>query len=345
LQADPDIAAYSRRIRFGAMVSNFTETTNMRFTAVFPEEESKTCPALTGRIKAGNTDPASFVKPGSVVIPENIASGMNLKVGSDIVVIANNKDGSVNALTLQVSGIAENILGPQGKDGYMHIEDARTILQLEKIEITEIAVKLHDFNTLETTVSRVAKALPQGPNPGMGQNPGPGKNPVMGKNPGAGKQGGMEVHTWEELSPFSSIANIITLLLLIIRIVLIFIVVTSILNVMIMSVYERVGEIGTIASIGTIPSRIVAMFLSEGLILGFVSALAGVALGISLLLGITLIKPHFTFGRMDFLLTPGIPVFELFFITIIVLIISAIASLQPAIKASRMEPVDALRHV
>ena len=73
-----------------------------------------------------------------------------------------------------------------------------------------------------------------------------------------------EVHTWEELSPFSNIAKMIDLMTLFIKIMLVAIVLVSIMNVMIMAVYERIREIGTIAAIGTPPGKILALFLAEG---------------------------------------------------------------------------------
>jgi len=121
LANNPEVKAYSERVRFGAMVSNFVQTTNIRLTAVYPEKESKTCTSLVKRIKEGNSNPDTFIGPGTIVIPLNIANGMNLKIGDDIVLVATNKEGSVNGMTFKISGISENILGPQGKDGYIHI--------------------------------------------------------------------------------------------------------------------------------------------------------------------------------------------------------------------------------
>lgn len=321
-----EVEAYSKRIRFGAMISNFVQTTNMRLTAVYPEDESKTCPDLVKRIKEGDSNPNTFVKPGSIVIPLNIANGMNLKVGDDVVLVATNKEGSVNGLTFNITGISENILGPQGKDGYIHIDDAKSLLRIENGEISEIAVKLKDFNSLTRVFSQLKNNLLQ--IKGEKTN-----NPLF------------EIHTWEDLSPFSSIAKIVTLLIIVVRIVLISIVLISILNVMMMSVYERIGEIGTIASIGTLPSKILALFLTEGLLLGFFSAIIGNVIGIVILLIISASKLNFTFGMMKLSLAPQIPATEVVFTLIIVVIISMLASLQPALKASKMEPVEALGHV
>ena len=326
LDANPEVKAYSERIRFGAMISNFAQTTSMRVTAVYPEKESITCPALTERIKEGNSDPKTFVQPGSIVIPANIAAGMNLKIGDDAVLVATNKDGSVNGVTFKISGISENILGPQGKDGYIHIDDAVSLLRIENGEITEIAVKLNDFDKLKKVYSRLKGELAQ----------------IPGKDSG---KPAFEVHSWEELSPFSSIVKIVTLLIMVVRLVLVSIVLISILNVMMMSVYERIGEIGTIASIGTPPSKILALFLTEGLLLGFFSALAGIILGTGLLMIVAAAKLNFVFGMMKLSLSPQIPTAEIILSLIIVVVISALASLQPALKASKMEPVEALRHV
>ncbi|HAX62086.1 MAG TPA: ABC transporter substrate-binding protein, partial [Elusimicrobia bacterium] len=326
LDNNPEIKAYSPRIRFGAMASNYVQTTGMRFTAVYPEKESKTCPSLVERIKEGNSNPESFVSPGSIVIPLNISTGMNLKLGDNIVLVATNKDGSVNGMTFKISGISENILGPQGKDGYIHIDDAKSLLRIENGEITEIAIKLNNFNKLSSIYAGLKNEL---------------KN-IQGETTAKPM---FEIHTWEELSPFASISKIVTLLIMVVRLVLISIVLISILNVMMMSVYERIGEIGTIASIGTLPSKILALFLTEGLSLGFFSAIAGSIIGIIIILFINLVKLKFKFGMMEISLAPQIPTAEVFFALVIVVIISALASLQPAFKASKMEPVEALRHV
>jgi len=322
----PQIESTSSRIRFSGMISNYAQTTNMRFTAVDPVSESKTCTALTERIKDGDKGSSSFVKPGSLVIPLNIATGLDLKVGSDVVLVATNKDGSVNGMPFKISGISENILGPQGKDGYIHIDDARSLLRVEDGSITEIAIKLNDFNALNQVYSGLKKDL------------------LAIKNEKSGKPV-LEIHSWEDLSPFSSIAKIVTLLIMVVRIVLISIVLISILNVMMMSVYERIGEIGTLASIGTLPSKILSLFLSEGLLLGFFSAITGNLLGIIILIILNISRINFVFGNMNITLAPQLPFMEVIATIAIVMVISAIASLQPAIKASRMEPVEALRHV
>jgi putative ABC transport system permease protein len=131
-----------------------------------------------------------------------------------------------------------------------------------------------------------------------------------------------------------------------IKLMLIAIVLISILNVMIMAVYERVREIGTIAAIGTLPRKILSLFLVEGFCLGLTGALVGVFFGLVIIFALNLSKITFNFGQATgLILAPAIAPIEVVTASLLVIIVSVLASLQPAYKASRMEPIDALRHL
>ena len=160
------------------------------------------------------------------------------------------------------------------------------------------------------------------------------------------KGGGVEVHTWSQLSPFANIANMIDLMTYFIKLMLIAIVLISILNVMIMAVYERVREIGTIAAIGTLPRKILSLFLVEGFCLGLIGALVGVFFGLGIILVLNVTKITFNFGQATgLILAPTIAPKEVIIASLMVIVVSVLASLQPAYKASRMEPIEALRHI
>jgi putative ABC transport system permease protein len=155
-----------------------------------------------------------------------------------------------------------------------------------------------------------------------------------------------EVHTWEKLSPFYNIARLIDIMAFFIRLMLIAVVLISIMNVMIMAVYERVREIGTIAAIGTLPGKILSLFVMEGFFLGLLGVIAGNVLGAIIIIIVNLSKISFTFGRQTgLILSAKVAPADMIVISLIVIVISVIASLQPALKASRMEPIKALRHV
>jgi putative ABC transport system permease protein len=84
----------------------------------------------------------------------------------------------------------------------------------------------------------------------------------------------------------------------------------------------------------------------EGFSLGVISTIVGNIIGVLTLLLINIANIHFSFGRMEnILLETSIAPSDLISVSLIVIIIAVISSLQPALKASKMQPVDALRHV
>jgi putative ABC transport system permease protein len=318
----PEVSAYSPRIKFGGLLSNFVETTNVRLNGIYPDLEYKTVPLFPSRIMKG----ADTLQRGTIFIPELLATGMKITVGDTIVVVATNQDGSVNGKQFRVAGILGSVTGPGGRDGYIHIEDAAEILRMEGLEVSEIALRLKDFDKLHPINRKLEGILSDLKNSS-------GK-PLV------------EVHTWETLSPFFNVARMIEVMTLFIKLMLISIVLVSIMNVMIMAVYERIREIGTMAAIGTLPRKILSLFIIEGFCLGVLGSALGTLVGAVLLFVLNLAKLHFDFGmQKGLLLSVQMAPKDLLVIALIVIVVSVLASLQPAIKASRMEPITALRHV
>ena len=326
LDSNKETVAYSGRLKFGGMLSSFTETSNIRLNGVDPSQELSTVPLLKQRVTGANGDKTSVVlNKGEIWIPETLAKGMKIKIGAQIVLVATNKDGSVNGVPLVVSGIIGAMTGPGGRDGYLHIEDAYQLLRIKKGEVNEVAIRLKSFDALTPAFSKLNKQLSEFKNKN--------EKPIF------------EIHTWEKLSPFSSIANIIDLLTLFVKVILIAIVLVSIMNVMLMAVYERIREIGTIAAIGTSPRKIWSLFLMEGLFLGLFGAITGSIVSLGIIQYLNWQKITMSFGKQDSLiLEPSISLSEVVTTALIVVVISALASLQPAVKASKLEPVEALRH-
>lgn len=326
LDKTPGVATYAPRIKFGAMLSNYAQTTNVRLNGIDPAKEQAVVPLLPSRIKNA-AHPDALLKKGEVLLPEVIAKGMQVKTGDTVVLVANNKDGSVNGMTYKVAGIVESLMGPGGRDGYLHIADAAALLRMEQKEISEVVLRLEDFDSLATVAQAIRDTLAP-----MKNKKG---NPMF------------EVHTWEELSPFYNVVRMIDLMTMGIKAILIAVVLISILNVMMMSVYERIREIGTLAAMGTQPGRIMGLFVAEGFLLGLVSSIIGAAVGLGVLWMMSFSGLEVAFGRSGrlFQISPSVAPMEVVSVCLVVLAISVLASLQPAAKAARLDPVESLRHV
>jgi putative ABC transport system permease protein len=325
LQGTDAVETYSPRVKLGAMFSNFTETTSIRVNGVDPAREAATVPLLPGRMLEGSKE-GPLVNKGEILIPVLLARGMRTKVGDTVVLVATNRDGSVNGKTFVVRGILESISGPGGRDGYVHIDDARNLLRMQEPEVSEIAIRLRSPARLDQVSARLKDAL----------------EPVITKE---GKPM-LEVHTWADLSPFANLARMIDLMTLFIKVLLVSIVLVSVMNVMIMAVYERIREIGTLAAMGTLPGRILSLFLTEGLLLGIIGTAVSTVIAMATIYALNVRPITFSFGmQQNLLLTPAIAASEVAAIAGMVIAVAVVASLQPAWKASRLDPIGALRHV
>lgn len=118
----------------------------------------------------------------------------------------------------------------------------------------------------------------------------------------------------------------------------------GIINTLLMSVQERTREIGLDKALGMSNGRVFANFALEAISLGFWGSLFGI--GVSFLIGeIVNVITHET-------ILADLPTFQLIIfrpqdlisITIIIMLIALIAGVLPARKASKKDPIDALRY-
>lgn len=316
--------AWAPRVKLPAMFSNFVQTTSIRINGVDPDKEIATSPKLLDRIIGGYGN--GFLAKGEIQVPELLSRGMNVEVGDTVVLVATNRDGSVNGRAFVVRGILASATGPGGRDGYIHIDDARQLLRLPDAEVSEIAVRLADVSASTVFAEHLVDLV--APLQGLGGRP------------------LLEIHDWSRLSPFANIANMIDLLIVAVRVLLVAIVLIAVMNVMIMAVFERIREIGTISAIGTPPARILGMFLAEGLLLGLFGSVIGIALSVFAVWGINLWGVTFSFGQeRDVRLIANLGAADILITSGVVIAVAILASLQPAWRAARMDPITALRHV
>lgn len=112
----------------------------------------------------------------------------------------------------------------------------------------------------------------------------------------------------------------------------------GILNTMTLSVYERTREIGLLLAVGWSRARVLYSVMLEGLILSVIGGLAGVAFGYG---EVQLARAYF---GMDMFVSGELNVERSLHALGLALLIGFFASLYPAVRASLLQPIDALRH-
>ncbi len=110
----------------------------------------------------------------------------------------------------------------------------------------------------------------------------------------------------------------------------------GIMNIMLASITERVREIGTRKAVGATTAHIFIQIIVESMVIAVVGGLAGLVTSFALVKTIATLSPTDN--------APVITIGSLFVAFIFSVLVGMIAGLIPAVKASRLHPIQALRY-
>ncbi len=108
----------------------------------------------------------------------------------------------------------------------------------------------------------------------------------------------------------------------------------GLMNIMLVSVTERTKEIGLRKALGATSNNILIQFLTEAIVICIIGGIVGIMLGICIGFGVTLlIKGKFL-----------IPWAWMFLGIVVCIVVGIVSGLYPALKASKLDPIDSLRY-
>ncbi|MBP6398450.1 MAG: ABC transporter permease [Saprospiraceae bacterium] len=108
----------------------------------------------------------------------------------------------------------------------------------------------------------------------------------------------------------------------------------GLMNIMLVSVTERTKEIGVRKALGATSNNILIQFLTEAIVICLLGGVVGIVLGIGMGYGITLIIKGRFFIPWAWI-TLGI---------IVCIVVGIVSGLYPALKAAKLDPIEALRY-
>lgn len=120
----------------------------------------------------------------------------------------------------------------------------------------------------------------------------------------------------------------------------------GLMNIMLVSVTQRTREIGVQKALGARRRYILTQFLAEALTITFIGGVFGVVLAYAVALSVGRLTLYSAFakngqaGDIRLIIAPG----TLIVSTIILTFVGLVSGMIPAVRASRLDPIEALRH-
>ena len=329
LAQDSRIAAYANRVISGGMISstyNISAGLIYGVDAAAERQVSKLEKAVTrgnylsasGYLSASNAPQSSATE---IMIGEPLADLLEVGLGDRIVItLAAADTGELAQALFRVSGIF--LFGTREIDEnlvFINLTQARKLLEIKGSH--EIAVR---FNEQDNNNVTSASALQHFNTPSI------------------------EALGWRALNPeIDAMLDMTGYSTLIVGTILFLLASLGVINAMFMSIYERIYEFGVAKAIGTRPSQLFVLIMTEALLLALISCLVGMLLAAATCLWFA--ETGIPLGDMEIsgvAMSDSIPTVmawsQFTSLPLYVLALIMVAALYPARFAARITPTDAL---
>lgn len=333
-RALPKVTAAAPRVRASGLLSTGESSAPVLVSGVDPEIEAKASdiPAPRRRVAGGYLRKRSQLEyknqPADIYVGAELAKTLQLNVGDRTVLTLSPKGAErPAAAAFLVRGIFKTGV-TELDQGYVEIPiaEAQRLLELGD-SVTQVAILLNDLqDTAPITVALKGKLAKR-----------------------------LEVLPWEEALKELYDAILLDDAGLYIMMFIIFIIVAiGIFNAVFMSVMERTREFGVMLALGTGPSQVFWAVVVESMLLALIAAVIGVGVGLGLHLWVS--STGIDLGAMagDYEIAgislegkiySKLTTYVVAKWTVVVMAMTVVAALYPALRATRLQPVEAIRHV
>ena len=321
-EANPTTLGATQRINTGGLVTSREGAFGVGITGIEPEKEL-TVNIIGQYVKSGRN--LTSADTDSLLIGKGLADGMSVQVGDRITLVGRSQHQQMRQRTMTVIGIYDlGMPDIEKQTVYISLGEAQALFDLPG-QSTEVAIFLQQMGQEANVINSMKPDLP-----------------------------GYEIETFQANYPdLASAINSKNGVMDIFSIIIIAVAGIGILNLLLMAVYERTREIGVLGAMGLKPNQIALLFVLEGFMIGLVGAAAGVVLGLAI--NGLLMRTGMDFGSMQSAASymalikdkvyPTWGIEKLPLRASLVVIISALAAVLPAIEAGRREPAEALHFV
>jgi ABC-type lipoprotein release transport system permease subunit len=318
---DAGFVRWATRVRVPAVITSEYESRGLTLLGVDPASERDMTfvdyDAVEGRFLETSDD-------SGVVIGKKLAATLNTEIGKRIVLMSQDPDNDIADRGFRVVGLFEaNIKAFE--ENYLFAGKA-TVQKMLHIgdQVSELVVVGDDYRDVDAEFDKVSQLV----------------------------DGNVEVKRWFELDPYLGTMLGVMDGFVLVWIIVIFLALSfGLVNTLVMAVFERVREIGLMLALGMKPINILGQIVVESLLLLAI----GLAMGSSLAwatvqpikdgIDVSIVGEGMDMWGMSSVLYPELLLSDVVLANVVVLVLGFLASLSPAWRASRYEPIEAITKV
>jgi len=290
-------------------------------------------PQVTEIVPSIKVGQLSDIQPGSdrVIIGAVIADRLGLVRGDDMTFLVPTvtADGvpASKLRQLKVAGVFE--AGMQELDGvfvYAHIDDVRALVPEQRNGVG-LRVRFNDVLAASALSAQLRARLPKG----------------------------FEITDWtQDNATYFRATRIERTMMSLILFLIVAVAAFNIVAMLVMVVTDKRTDIAILRTFGASPRKVMGVFLTQGLVIGWLGVAVGLILGLLIAFNVGTIEPFLehTFGFQifdsDVYYITAIPSDvrwpNIITIAVAAFLLTGVATLYPAIRASRTPPAEALRY-
>lgn len=325
LAKDSEVEAVSARLKTQALVGIEDRSQGVYVAGIDPAAESRVT-RIREAVKEGG-----YLSGGKkeIILGQYLARKLRVKAGDRVVLMARDAYGMSMGYTFHVAGIFK--LGHRFHDERCAYVDLASLQELldNNAEVSEIAIRLKDINSLERYAAKLTARL--GAEAGLGAET-------------------IAVRRWYDIAPeVNQWANWGNAVFFIVMIVVIIIIAMSIMNSMLMSVFERTREFGVMLALGTRPTQLMSLVLLETILLEFFGIVSGAILGFGLIefygkFGISLEKVAAALEQnfMSSVIYTSFSIDRVLQSSLVLVAVTLFTVMYPMARVGRLQPVRAI---
>jgi len=328
VSAGEGVKSVARYVEMQALAIRTPDMLPIVLRGIDPKAEASVTEVASSIARGHLTDLA----PGSdrVIVGDVVAARLGLDVGDSLTVLipAVSAEGapSPRLRDFKVAGVFEVARAEQGGLVFANIDDVRALTPGGGTD-EGLRIRFKDALSAPALAARLRPLLPSG----------------------------FELFDWtQDNANYFRAVKIEKTMMSLILLMIVAVAAFNIIAMLVMVVTDKRTDIAILRTFGTSPRRVMGIFLTQGLVIGWVGVALGLIVGLSIALHVGTIVPflqhtfNFEFFDSNVYDMPTMPSdvrwSQIVLITVSALLLTGVATVYPAIRASRTAPAEALRY-